>query len=111
MTTYERGDIVEASDPFRDDNPSRPFCLISTAEHPFHGEQYVTLTLTTKSWYDETIPVDADDFSEGSVPEKSALVPWGIVSPAHGDITNWFGRLEQPVVDAAVEQLVGYLGQ
>jgi hypothetical protein len=55
--------------------------------------------------------VDADDFSEGGVPEKSALVPWGIVSPAHGDITNWFGRLEQPVVDAAVEQLVGYLGR
>jgi hypothetical protein len=88
MTTDERGDIVEASDLFRVDNPSRPFCLISTAEHPFHGEQYVALTLTTKTWYDETIPVSADEFSEGGIPEDSALVPWGIVSPSHGDSTN-----------------------
>jgi hypothetical protein len=71
MTQYERGDVVEASDPFREQNPSRPFCIVSTPDHPFHGEQYLALTLTTKTWYEETIPVTPDDFTElqGECPE------------------------------------------
>lgn len=44
---YERGDVVEASDPFTDANTSRPFLVLRTVDHPFHGEQYVAVTLTT----------------------------------------------------------------
>jgi hypothetical protein len=36
-------------------------------------------------------------------------VPWGVSSPAHDDIRDWFGRLEDDVVNEAVEQFVGYL--
>lgn len=109
MPTYERGDVVEASDPFTEAKPSRPFLIANTATHPFHGEQYVAITLTTKAWYDETIPLSADDFREGGVPEESAIVPWGVVSPGHEDIVDWFGRVEPDPVNRAVEQLTGYL--
>ena len=109
MTTYERGDVVEASDPFTDINPSRPFLIVNTDAHPFHGDQYVAVTLTTRTWYDETISLDEDDFVEGGVPEESSIVPWGVVSPAHEDIVDWFGRTTPETVDRTVEQLVGYL--
>lgn len=109
MTTYERGDIVETSDPFTDEKPSRPFLIVNTDAHPFHGDQYVAVTLTTKSWYDETVPLHADDFIEGGVPEKSAIVPWGVVSSGHDDVVDWFGRVEEGPVDRAVERLVEYL--
>ena len=46
---YERGDVVEASDPFTEEKPSRPFVIINTEAHPFHGEQYVAVTLTTRT--------------------------------------------------------------
>lgn len=109
MTTDERGDVVEASDPFNEDTSSRPFLIVNTDDHPFHGEQYVAVTLTTRTWYDETIPLREDDFEEGGVPEESFIVPWGVVSPAHDDLTDWFGRITRDRVDDAVERLVGYL--
>lgn len=70
MTTYERGDIVETSDPFTDEKPSRPFLIVNTDAHPFHGDQYVAVTLTTKSWYDEMVPLHADDSLKAVSPRR-----------------------------------------
>ncbi|MCY4732100.1 type II toxin-antitoxin system PemK/MazF family toxin [Natronomonas gomsonensis] len=109
MTEYERGDVIEAGDPFTQEPASRPFVIINTESHPFDGEQYVALTLTTRTWYEETLPVSPDDFGAGGVPAESSIVPWGVSSPAHDDIRDWFGRLEDEVVNEAVEQFVGYL--
>jgi hypothetical protein len=47
----ERGDVVVATDPFKDDAAGRPFLLVSRAETPFHGEQYIALALTTRTWH------------------------------------------------------------
>jgi len=41
MTEYERGDVIEAGDPFTQEPASRPFVIINTESHPFDGEQYV----------------------------------------------------------------------
>lgn len=107
--TLVRGDVVEAGDPFTDANASRPFVIVNTDDHPFHGTQYIVLTLTTKTWYGETIGLEEDDFHDGGVPERSSIVPWGVASPGHEDITDRFGRLDETVVDRAVEALIGYL--
>lgn len=109
MTAYKRGDVVEAGDPFNEGPRSRPFLLINTTAHPFSDEQYIAVTLTTRTWHDETIPLAAEDFVEGGVPERSFIVPWGVTSPAHDDINDWFGRIGQPAVDDAVDQLVTYV--
>jgi mRNA-degrading endonuclease toxin of MazEF toxin-antitoxin module len=107
--TYERGDVVEAGDPFNEGKPTRPFLLVSDETHPFAGEQYIAVTLTTKTWYEETVSLDSDDFLDGDVPADSYVVPWGVVSPAHDDIRDWFGRVSPTVVDEVVDQLVTYL--
>lgn len=109
MTAFERGDVVETDDPFGERTASRPFLLVNTDAHPFHGEQYVAAALTTRTWYDEAIPLSTDDFVRGGVPSDSSIVPWGITSPAHDDVVDWFGRVDADTVDRAVERLVGYL--
>lgn len=109
MTRYQRGDIVEVGDPFTAGDATRPFLVVNTDSHPFHEEQYIAVALTTRTWYDETMPLSETDFVDGGVPEDSSIVPWGVTSPATDDVTDWFGRVEQPVVDEAVKQLVGYL--
>lgn len=106
---YERGDVVEAGDPFNEEKPSRPFAIINTEAHPFDGEQYVAVTLTTRTWYDETIPISDDDFLDVGLPKDSFLVPWGVVSLSHDDILDWFGRVRSDPLDDAVDRLVGYL--
>lgn len=47
----ERGDVVFAAGPFKEDSTtSRPFLLINRTETPFHGEQSITLSLTARTW-------------------------------------------------------------
>lgn len=106
---YERGDVVEAGDPFNEEKPTRPFVIVSTNAHPFDGEQYIAVTLTTRTWYDETIPITGEDFLDGGLPKQSYLVPWGVVSLPHDDILDWFGRVESTPLDETVDQLVDYL--
>lgn len=106
--TFERGDVVAAADPF-DGEGSRPFLVVNTDDHPFHGEQYVAVTLTTRTWYEETIPLRDEDFVDGGVPEESFVVPWGIASPGDTDVTDQFGRIRQQVVDEVVSELTSYL--
>ncbi|WP_436929916.1 type II toxin-antitoxin system PemK/MazF family toxin [Halosimplex halobium] len=106
--TLERGDVVAVSDPF-DDNETRPFVVVNTDDHPFHGQQYVALMLTTRTWFDGTIPLSDGDFVEGGVPDDSSVVPWGVASPGESDVGERFGRLRSPTVDDAVEALTTYL--
>lgn len=109
MTSYQRGDVVAVSDPFTERESGRPFLIANTDAHPFVGEQYVAVTLTTRTWYDGTIPLAEEDFVEGGVPKDSFVGLWGVVSPACSDITDWFGRISQEVVDETVAELTGYL--
>ncbi|MDQ2051168.1 hypothetical protein RBH26_11820 [Natronolimnohabitans sp. A-GB9] len=73
------------------------------------GEQYIAVTLTTRTWHDETIPLSEDDFIDGGLPKRSFFVPWGVVSLSHGDILDWFGRVEHAPLDQVVDRLTGYL--
>jgi mRNA-degrading endonuclease toxin of MazEF toxin-antitoxin module len=47
---FDRGDVVYGDDPFKRDEDARPWLILSNHEgRPFHGEQYIALTLTSKS--------------------------------------------------------------
>lgn len=49
----KRGHVVLAPDPFKaDDDATRPWVVINIEEHPFDGEQYIVMGLTTKAWYE-----------------------------------------------------------
>lgn len=106
---YERGDVVEASDPFDEGKASRPFVIVNTTTHPFAGDQYIALTLTTKTWYDETIPLSEGDFVDRTLPKKSFIVPWSISSPQREGIETYLGQLSAEVVDRAVEAAFEYV--
>jgi mRNA interferase MazF len=73
---------------------------------PFHGEQYIAVTLTSKSWMDGLIGIPDESWTRGGTPEKSRVVPWGVQSIGHEDIDFWQGRLEGDIVDKAVAALV-----
>ena len=104
---FERGDVVFGDDPFKGEDAARPWLVLSNHEgRPFHGEQYITLTLTTKSWMDGLVKVPEESWLRGGTPEKSRIVPWGVQSIDHEDIDFWQGRLETELVDKAVAALV-----
>lgn len=93
IIVFERGDVVWGVDPFKQDLTTnhetslgdggvtpRPWLIISTDAVPFHPEQYICLTLTTRTWHDESIPLSAEDWVEGGSPEGSSIMPWSIAA-------------------------------
>jgi mRNA interferase MazF len=107
---FERGDVVYGDDPFKGEDDARPWLILSNHdERPFHGEQYIALTLTTKSWIDDLIDIPEESWLRGGTPDESRIVPWGVQSIDNEDIDFWQGRVESELVDAAVAALVGEL--
>lgn len=107
--TFDRGAIVLAADPFKSDDVSRPWLLIGTDETPFHGVQFIALTLSTKTWYDDRIPIDDADIVEGGLPKESSILPWAVASIESDRIDRELAALDEALVDDAVEQLGSYL--
>ena len=104
---FERGDVVYGADPFNGEKAARPWLILSNhIDRPFHGEQYIALTLTTKSWMDGLIELPEESWRRGGTPEESRIVPWAVQSIAHEDLDFWQGRLDGDVVDQAVASLV-----
>ncbi|WP_327052864.1 type II toxin-antitoxin system PemK/MazF family toxin [Halomicrococcus gelatinilyticus] len=107
---FERGDVVNGDDPFKDEEDARPWLILSNHEgRPFHGEQYIALTLTTKSWLDGLVEIPEESWTRGGTPDGSRIVPWAVQSIDREDIDLWQGRLERSVVDDAVAGLVDEL--
>lgn len=107
--TFRRCDIVYGADLFKGDEYVRLWLVVSNDSHPFHGEQYVVLALTTKTWNDNTIPIDGAAWAEGGTPQSSSIVPWSVETIEHSDIEHWQGTLAEPTVDEAVTALIGYV--
>ncbi len=104
---FERGDVVYGDDPFKGAGAARPWLVLSNHQgRPFHGEQYIALTLTSKSWMDGLIEIPEESWVRGGTPEPSRIVPWGVQSIDHEDIDFWQGRLRNEPVDDAVAVLI-----
>lgn len=107
---FERGDVVYGADPFKSPDAARPWLVLTNHQgRPFHGDQYITVTLTTKSWMEDLIRIPEERWLQGGTPDESRIVPWSVQSIAHGDIDRWQGRLESDLVDDAVAALISEL--
>jgi len=111
-SAYERGDVVFGHDPFNERPAARPWLILSDEYHPFHGEQYGGVTLTSKSYHDEFLTIGDEDWIRGGMPAESAVVPWGIASPDHEDLDSdrYQGRLTPTYVDSVGRAATAYLG-
>jgi mRNA-degrading endonuclease toxin of MazEF toxin-antitoxin module len=99
---FERGDVVYGDDPFKGKEDARPWLILSNHEgRPFHGEQYIALTLTSRSWMGDLIEIPEEGWLRGGTPDESRIVPWGVQSISHEDIDFWQGRLAAELVDKA----------
>jgi len=77
---------------------------------PFHGEQYIVFTLTTKTWYEDRIPIGDVDLVEGGLPEHSSILPWAVSSLDPEHIDHELVLLDADVVDDACSIVVEYIG-
>ncbi|MEF8813966.1 MAG: type II toxin-antitoxin system PemK/MazF family toxin [Halovenus sp.] len=106
----ERGHVVLAPDPFKPNNDmTRPWVVVNNESHPFDKQQYVVMGLTTKTWYDERIPLDEDDYRHRKAPRESSIVPHAVSSLEPALMTDYVCRIRDTPPDRAVETIVEYL--
>lgn len=118
---YDVGDVVWTVDPFKlGGDVSRLFAIISTRTHPFEGEQFVGVTLTTT---DHLVahPLDDSHWEVGGTPEQSYILPLSIHTPRAVNIQAppkydriddpWQGRLTDDLIDDIIEEIVWTLRQ
>lgn len=94
---------------FKRGTTERPSPVVSTEAHPFHGEEYVALGVTTR---EQNEALD-DEWVMGSTstPERSYVNPWSLVTIKHASVSGGQGRLRAGFVDKAVERAARrYLG-
>lgn len=103
---FAPGDVVYGTDPFKRGDAGRPWLIISNHPgRPFHGEQYIGLTLTTSSWLDGLVEIPEGGWIRGGTPEPSRIAPWAVQSIGTEDIEFWQGRLDTDLVSKAVDVL------
>lgn len=106
----ERGHVVLAPDPFTpDDDATRPWVVVNNESHPFDKQQYVVMALTTRTWYDERIPIDGDDYRHHRAPRESSIIPHAVGALKPDLMTDYVCRIRDKPLDLAVETLVEYL--
>jgi mRNA-degrading endonuclease toxin of MazEF toxin-antitoxin module len=105
----ERGDVVRSADPFKfGDDRQRPWLIVNNDSHPFDGEQYIAVAISTKE-YSDSIPLSADVWEVGGVPRQSFVSPWAVHSPRSEDFVAWQGRVTGSFVEDIVETVETYL--
>ena len=102
-----RGSVVVASDPFGN-TPRRPYLIVSDESHPFAGEQYIAIGISTTE-YDESIPL-VGAFIEGRLDRASFVAPWAVVSIRAETIDRPVARIATAVTNEAVSRMASVAG-
>jgi len=113
---YRVGDVVWTVDPFKFGTAiPRLFAIVSTRTHPYEGEQFVGVTVTTTNHL-VAHPLRDEYWAEGGAPKESYLLPLSIhtprastirAPPKYDAITDpWQGRLNQKFMKQVIEEIV-----
>lgn len=100
----KRGTVVEYPALFAFESYPRPYLIISGAAHPFYGEEYVGLAVTTTAW-ESALSVPDDGWVLGGLPKPSFVKPWQPTLLKHDDVVDAFGVVDSSFVDRVVEEL------
>ena len=103
---HERGVVVVATDPFGN-TPRRPDLLINDDTHPFAGNQYIALGITTKE-YAESVPLTGA-FETGTLNRDSFVSPWAVVSLQDSDVDRAVARVTTELIETVTDQTMRYI--
>lgn len=103
---FDRGHVVWHDGRFR--GSDRPWLVASDDAHPFHGEEYLVLGITTTERND-AIELRADDWIVGGLPEQSYVSPWFVTTIKHASINRGVGELDPSLLDKIVTETTRYL--
>ncbi|QIO25127.1 hypothetical protein [Haloarcula sp. JP-L23] len=106
---FQRGDVVKHPAPFKQPPRHRFFLILSEPSHPFHGQEYSVVALTSKQRPD-AVEIEDNDWRFGGPSGDSYASPWYVFTIKHGDIVNAQGSLTDQKTDEIAKDAASYLG-
>ena len=103
---FDRGHVVWHDGLFR--GSDRPWLVVSDDEHPFHGEEYLVVGITTTE-RDDAIELRDEDWVVGRLPDQSFASPWFLTTIKHTSIRRGVGELNPSLVEEVVTEATRYL--
>ena len=107
MDPYVRGDVVWHPAPFRDGG--RPYIILSDEQHPFYGEEYMVVGVTTTG-RTNAIELTPDTWAEGGAPKRSWASPWYSLTLKHTTITDRLGQLTLNATNRIAREITRLIG-
>ncbi|UPV98974.1 hypothetical protein M0R88_10585 [Halorussus gelatinilyticus] len=111
MTAFEelqRGDIIWGTDPLSD--KGRPMLILGTPRFPNHGLQLITVLISTKTYHEESLTLQDDDYEGDPLGERSHVLPWALatLNSAVEVELHMTSLVNERTADVA-RQLIGYI--
>lgn len=106
---FQRADVVKHPAPFKNPPNHRYFLVLSDDSHPFHGEEYAVVALTSKQ-RPEAVEITDDDWRFGGPPGESYASPWYVFTIKHADISTAQGSVTDSMADSVADEARSYLG-
>lgn len=109
VPTYSRCDVFwglslhkSGDDDLNGDPNDSPYLVINNPSHPFHGQDYIVLRLTTRPW-DIGYHITEEDWEFGYPGDDSYVRTWNPMVFDSIWISRKQGQLKKPVVDEIVQ--------
>ncbi|MFB6283849.1 MAG: hypothetical protein ABEK59_07950 [Halobacteria archaeon] len=109
--SYQRGDAVWYPAPFKNPPKKRLFLILSDSIHPFHGDEYSVVGMTTTN-HSKAVEVTQNDWLSGFPGDKGYASPWYIFTIKHSKIDSPQGSLtnsKTTEIANEVAQIIGVL--
>lgn len=106
---FQRGDVVWHPAPFKRSPKERPFLILSDSSHPFYGDEYAVVGLTTKNRPTAVI-LDTQSWEVGAPRRDSFASPWYIFTIKYIDIIRPKGALTRQATDNVAHRVAKIVG-
>lgn len=83
--------------------------ILSDDSHPFQGEEYAVVALTSKQ-RPVAVEIENSDWQFGAPPGDSYASPWYVFTIKHADIANPQGSITDQKTDEIAKEAASYLG-
>lgn len=105
-----RGEVVWASDPFRDGANPRPWLIVAAESLPYPASDCIAVALSRQSHHPGSISVSSDDWITGYPNTSSFVLPWTVATLKQSiHIVETQGRVQPDLVRLVCDTLVDCL--
>lgn len=106
----ENGDIVWVNDLYKEGNSGRPALVVGNTEMPDHGQQFVAVNLSSRTYHAHSVEIDAADYAGDALPLETHALPWVFQSLSREHLQSYITCLTAEKLEEITEAARSYIG-